>query len=102
MVVRDPDDAAALARFRARFQDERRALLDSVAQLLRAEAAAGRPVAFAHNADNGWVAICAWCLRVRPDGGAWVAVGHFVPAHDESLRVTHGICGECLAGVAAG
>jgi hypothetical protein len=36
--------------------------------------------------------VCAWCDRVRGDGGEW----HDTDPADEAGPVTHGICPECL------
>jgi hypothetical protein len=101
LTVLDTDDAAALAQFRSRFQSRRHALMQSVARLLREEAARGRSVALARTVAAGWVRVCAWCLRARPADGGWMPIGHFVPAHDDAIRVTHGICEECLVRVVA-
>jgi PAS domain-containing protein len=38
--------------------------------------------------------VCAWCKRMRDDGGYWQAVEQFL-AQRTGAKVTHGICPDC-------
>jgi hypothetical protein len=38
--------------------------------------------------------ICAWCKRMRDDGGYWQAVEQFI-SQRTGAKVTHGICPDC-------
>jgi streptogramin lyase len=44
---------------------------------------------------SGLLPICAWCKKVRDDGGYWSQLETYVAAHSEA-DFTHGICPECL------
>ncbi len=44
---------------------------------------------------SGLLPICAWCTRVREDGGYWKSVEIYVREHSDA-DFTHGICPECL------
>jgi len=93
-----PDDDASLAAFRARFRDEMARYLDGVARLLVERSGAE---AFLRPQHDGFVRICAWCLRVDRRDGTWLPVGHLF-ADGAQSRVTHGICGSCAAIIRAG
>lgn len=43
---------------------------------------------------SGMIPICAWCKKVRGDGGYWNQVEDYVRAHSEA-DFTHSICPEC-------
>lgn len=45
---------------------------------------------------RGLLPSCAWCNKVRDDGGAWLRFDQYVTRHTEA-RVTHGMCPECFA-----
>jgi ligand-binding sensor domain-containing protein len=45
---------------------------------------------------SGLLPICAWCKKVRDDGGYWSQLETYVAEHSEA-DFTHGICPECLA-----
>jgi GAF domain-containing protein len=49
----------------------------------------------------GLLPICAWCKRVRDDGGYWSQVEQYVSSRTEA-EFSHGICPECFAKVKAG
>ena len=44
---------------------------------------------------QGLLPICAWCKRIRDDGGYWNQVETYVMARTDA-EFTHGICPECL------
>jgi GAF domain-containing protein len=44
---------------------------------------------------QGLLPICAWCKRIRDDGGYWNQVETYVMARTNA-EFTHGICPECL------
>jgi GAF domain-containing protein len=75
--------AIELARHRAHLEElvaartaELRAALDDVKTL------------------RGMLPICAWCKRVRDDGGYWAQLEAYIAARSEAT-FTHGICPEC-------
>lgn len=43
---------------------------------------------------RGMIPICAWCKKVRGDGGYWNQVEDYVRAHSQA-DFTHSICPEC-------
>lgn len=43
---------------------------------------------------SGLLPICAWCKKVRNDGGYWQKVEDYLATHSQ-IRFTHGICSEC-------
>jgi hypothetical protein len=43
---------------------------------------------------SGLVPICAWCKKIRDDGGFWKEVEVFVQTHSEAT-FSHGVCPEC-------
>jgi signal transduction histidine kinase len=47
------------------------------------------------NLLTGLLPICAWCKKVRDDGGYWQQVEDYLQKHSGAL-FTHGICPECL------
>ena len=49
---------------------------------------------------NSLLLVCAWCKKVRPEGGYWQPLEEYVTSHS-STRFTHGICPECSARVIA-
>jgi len=44
---------------------------------------------------HGLLPICAWCKKIRDDGGYWQQVETYLKAHAD-VEFTHGICPECL------
>ena len=38
--------------------------------------------------------ICAWCKKIRDDGGYWQQIETFLGEH-ANTRFTHGICPDC-------
>ncbi|HEY3384566.1 MAG TPA: two-component regulator propeller domain-containing protein [Vicinamibacterales bacterium] len=48
------------------------------------------------NTLRGLLPICAWCKKVRNDGGYWEQIEVYVRDHSEAT-FSHGICPECLA-----
>jgi PAS domain S-box-containing protein len=47
---------------------------------------------------RGFIPICAWCKKVRDDGGFWHAVEVYVRDHSEA-QFSHGMCPGCEARV---
>jgi hypothetical protein len=45
---------------------------------------------------SGLLPICAWCKKVRDDGGYWSQIETYVAEHSEA-DFTHGICPECMS-----
>jgi hypothetical protein len=45
---------------------------------------------------RGLLPICAWCRRVRDDGGYWRQLEAYITAHSDTF-VSHGICPDCAA-----
>jgi len=43
---------------------------------------------------SGMLPICAWCKRVRDDGGYWQQVESYVSQHTE-VEFSHGVCPDC-------
>ncbi len=43
---------------------------------------------------EGLLPICAWCKKVRDDGGYWSELEAYVDAHSDA-RFSHGICPSC-------
>jgi Y_Y_Y domain len=43
---------------------------------------------------SGLLPICAWCKRVRDDGGYWNQIESYISSHS-AVDFTHGICPEC-------
>jgi PAS domain S-box-containing protein len=46
-------------------------------------------------AVNGLTSICAWCKRIRDEGGFWQQLEGYIESHSKT-RFTHGICEDCL------
>ena len=44
---------------------------------------------------KGLLPMCAWCKKVRDDGGYWKKVETYIQEHSDA-SFTHGICPECL------
>jgi len=44
---------------------------------------------------KGLLPICAWCKKIRDDGGYWKKVETYIKEHSEAF-FTHCICPECL------
>lgn len=47
------------------------------------------------NATGGVIPICATCKRIINDKGAWMTIEQYIMDYTE-LRLSHGICPECL------
>ena len=45
---------------------------------------------------RGMLPICAWCKRIRDDGGYWAQLEAYIAAHSQAT-FTHGICPECAS-----
>ena len=43
---------------------------------------------------TGLLPICAWCKRIRDDGGYWNQIESYIASHS-AVDFTHGICPEC-------
>ena len=43
---------------------------------------------------QGLIPICAWCHRVRNDGGLWQQIENYVQTHTDA-SFSHGICPDC-------
>jgi hypothetical protein len=43
---------------------------------------------------SGLLPICAWCKRIRNDGGDWQQIEEYITVHSEA-DFTHGICPDC-------
>ena len=92
----EPEDRAFLIASRARFQQEQARLLDGVADFFRTHLDTVADLVPRLDAMDAFVSVCAWCRRVALPDGAWLPVGHYLPRQGP-LRLTHGICPECLA-----
>jgi hypothetical protein len=44
---------------------------------------------------TGLVSMCAWCKRIRDEGGSWLELEKYVQMHSRA-RFTHCICDDCL------
>lgn len=44
---------------------------------------------------KGLLPICAWCKKIRDDGGYWQEVDAYIHKHSD-VAFSHGICPECL------
>jgi hypothetical protein len=42
----------------------------------------------------GLLPVCAWCKKIRNDGGYWEQIEKYLNAHSDS-KVTHSICPDC-------
>ena len=86
-----------LVGLRKSFATEYHDVLQRVSSLLERDA--GWMKRLLHDMqDSRFVAICAWCERVRTVDGGWIPVGEFV-VRTESYSVTHGICPPCADAV---
>jgi integral membrane sensor domain MASE1 len=45
---------------------------------------------------RGLIPICAWCKKIRNDGGSWEQLEGYLREHTEA-EFSHGICPECFA-----
>jgi PAS domain S-box-containing protein len=50
---------------------------------------------------HGLLPMCAWCKRIRDDGGYWASVERYIETHSEAT-FTHGICPQCIPKLAMG
>lgn len=85
-----PEDHAAFAAWRERFQEEHGVLLGTIAEHLQA----GEAEAALLLVDDGRIAVCAWCQRVRTAETRWLPLGSFLPRGDQ-MELTHCICPPC-------
>lgn len=92
----EPEDRAFLIASRARFQEEQARLLDGIAGFLRAHLDTGADLVPRLGGSDAFVSVCAWCRRVALPDDTWLPVGHYLPRQGP-LRLTHGICPDCLA-----
>jgi PAS domain S-box-containing protein len=44
---------------------------------------------------RGFISTCAWCKRVRGEGGSWQRLEEYIESHSRA-KFTHGICDDCL------
>ncbi len=44
---------------------------------------------------TGLLPMCAWCKKIRDDGGYWKKVEMYIQEHSDA-SFTHGICPDCL------
>ncbi len=44
---------------------------------------------------RGLLPICAWCKKVRNDGGYWEQIEVYIRDHS-AATFSHGICPECM------
>jgi PAS domain S-box-containing protein len=44
---------------------------------------------------RGLISICAWCKRMRDEGGPWLQLDRYIESHSQA-KFTHGICKDCL------
>jgi hypothetical protein len=44
---------------------------------------------------TGLLPVCAWCRRVRDDGGYWAQLEAYVVAHSDA-KISHGMCPDCF------
>lgn len=94
-----PEDLALLEAYRRRMAGRARVLAGAVAGLLTTSARETRSAALLA-ADAGFLAVCAWCQRVRLKDGRWLSVQQFLPlAPAGPLQLTHGLCPACLPAV---
>lgn len=45
---------------------------------------------------RGMIPVCAWCRKVRDDGGFWQSVEEYICSHTDA-EITHGMCPACFA-----
>ncbi len=96
----DAESSAVLTRFRKQFLMEQSALLKRVARLLASRGDAHVRSLLERAAPAGFVSVCAWCESIRPEEGAWLPIGHFLP-RDGAFQVTHAICPPCAEAMEA-
>ncbi len=48
------------------------------------------------NTLRGLIPICAWCGKIRDDGGYWASVETYL-GQRSAAEFTHGICPECMS-----
>jgi CheY-like chemotaxis protein len=76
--------AVEMALFKARAEAEREQLIKELQQALATI-----------KTLQGLIPICAWCKKVRNDGGYWQQVEQYISERSEA-EFTHGICPECM------
>ena len=90
------DESAKPTRMRTIVRDisdrksEERARQETIAQLNHALAKV--------KTLRGPIPICAWCRRIRDDGGYWQQIETYVSEHSDA-DFTHGICESCAQGM---
>ena len=50
---------------------------------------------------RGLLPMCAWCKKVRDDGGYWNQIEAYLAEHSEA-DFSHGICPDCASKIAPG
>lgn len=50
---------------------------------------------------SGLLPLCAWCKKVRNDGGYWEQIDKYISTHS-SASLTHGVCPDCKTNFMAG
>ena len=83
-----------LIEFRRRFTKDYHEVLQRVARLLEQEDRWLARVLQTADGMEDFIAICAWCERVRAAGGDWIPIGEAVP-RTGPFPITHGICPSC-------
>ena len=96
----DPADIALLEAHGARFRAKHLELLAGMRSLLR-EGAHLEAALACHGVDEFFVAVCAWCHRVRGPERVWISLDEYT-APSRDLDVTHGVCETCTVGLVAG
>jgi hypothetical protein len=88
------EDLRTLEDHRRRMRAEQEAVLDAVARLILPAVAGGERAFPSILAPGDFVAVCAWCRRVRTADERWLPIHAYVPER-APLRFTHGICDDC-------
>ena len=44
---------------------------------------------------RGLVSVCAWCKRIRDEGGSWQPLESYIASRSEA-KFTHALCEECM------
>jgi hypothetical protein len=95
----EEEDLRILSEYRERVQAEHGEILSAVAIVLDDALRTGRLAAEGFPSGSQVLTLCAWCSRVRAGATGWHPIGAWLPT-GKSLRISHGICPECLRGMA--
>jgi tetratricopeptide (TPR) repeat protein len=95
------EDLAILDDHRHRMRTEQDEVLDAVVRLLVPAIRAGEASLADLVSPGDYVAVCAWCRRVRVAGDRWLPIHSYVPER-APFQFTHGICPACRDRVFAG